>query len=154
MNFVERCLKKPHLISSLVLLAAAVGFVGHRQILWTASQLHTGQMLRLIRAKRRRSVSSRVTSRFKTPLTLADCQELAARNSPAFSAAGQDARAAKAQWRAAKAASRHIFPCSGASDVGGLSDFAVLARNANAVNRESTTNQTEKTFDERQRLSP
>jgi multidrug efflux pump subunit AcrB len=32
MNFVERYLKKPHLITSLVLLAAVIGFVGYRQM--------------------------------------------------------------------------------------------------------------------------
>ena len=32
MNFVERYLKKPHLITSLVLLAAVVGFVGYRHM--------------------------------------------------------------------------------------------------------------------------
>jgi multidrug efflux pump subunit AcrB len=32
MNFVERYLKKPHLITSLVLLAAVVGFVGYRRM--------------------------------------------------------------------------------------------------------------------------
>ena len=32
MNFIERYLKKPHLITSLVLLAAVVGFVGYRQM--------------------------------------------------------------------------------------------------------------------------
>jgi len=32
MNFIERYLKKPHLITSLVLLAAVVGFVGYRHM--------------------------------------------------------------------------------------------------------------------------
>src|SRR5487761_2401067 len=32
MNFIDRYLKKPHLITSLVLLAAVVGFVGYRRM--------------------------------------------------------------------------------------------------------------------------
>lgn len=52
-------------------------------------------------------------SGFRQPLTLADCLALAAQNNPALTAAGQDARAAAARWRAAKAGQLPTFRADG-----------------------------------------